>query len=82
MLQYYIISKWGINMTFISKCEGDTFKFASEFAKGLKGGAVVLLKGDLGAGKTTFTKGLAKALDEATSYDPRIQDVLSTKGSL
>jgi imidazoleglycerol-phosphate dehydratase len=27
-------------------------------------------------------KAFAKALDEATSYDPRIQDVLSTKGSL
>jgi imidazoleglycerol-phosphate dehydratase len=27
-------------------------------------------------------KSFAKALDEATGYDPRIQDVLSTKGSL
>lgn len=27
-------------------------------------------------------KALAKALDEATSFDPRITDVLSTKGSL
>lgn len=27
-------------------------------------------------------KAFAKALDEATSYDPRIHDVLSTKGSL
>ncbi|MCI7812361.1 MAG: imidazoleglycerol-phosphate dehydratase HisB [Lachnospiraceae bacterium] len=27
-------------------------------------------------------KAFAKALDEAVSYDPRIQDVLSTKGSL
>ena len=27
-------------------------------------------------------KAFAKALDEATSYDPRIKDVLSTKGSL
>ncbi len=27
-------------------------------------------------------KSFAKALDEATSYDPRIKDVLSTKGSL
>lgn len=27
-------------------------------------------------------KAFAKALDEAVSYDPRIQDVLSTKGAL
>jgi imidazoleglycerol-phosphate dehydratase len=27
-------------------------------------------------------KGFAKALDQATSYDPRIEGVLSTKGSL
>ena len=27
-------------------------------------------------------KSFAKALDAATSYDPRITDVLSTKGSL
>ena len=28
------------------------------------------------------SKALAKALDEATSMDPRITDVLSTKGAL
>ena len=27
-------------------------------------------------------KAFAKALDNATSYDPRVTDVLSTKGSL
>ena len=27
-------------------------------------------------------KSFARALDEAVSYDPRIKDVLSTKGSL
>ncbi|MFI3229738.1 MAG: tRNA (adenosine(37)-N6)-threonylcarbamoyltransferase complex ATPase subunit type 1 TsaE [Bacillota bacterium] len=39
-----------------------TFKIAAELASTLKGGEVILLNGDLGAGKTTFTKGLAKAL--------------------
>ena len=42
-------------------CE-ETEKFAEEWGKTLVGGAVVLLHGDLGAGKTHFVKGLARAL--------------------
>lgn len=49
-------------MEFISKSEKDTEKFAYDFAKTLKGDEIILLEGDLGAGKTTFTKSLAKAL--------------------
>lgn len=48
----------------------ETQKLAKKFAKMIKGGDVVLLNGDLGAGKTTFTKFVAKALgvkDEVTS---------------
>lgn len=55
---------------FISNCERDTISFAEEFSKTLSGGDVILLSGDLGAGKTTFVKGLAKGLkidDEVTS---------------
>ena len=40
----------------------DTQEFAKQFASGLKGGEVVTLNGDLGAGKTTFTQFLAKSL--------------------
>ena len=36
--------------------------FAAKYAKTLKGGEVLALTGDLGSGKTAFTKGLAKAL--------------------
>lgn len=48
----------------------ETYELAKRIADTLQGGEVILLNGDLGAGKTTFTKGLAKALgieDEVTS---------------
>lgn len=47
---------------FISHSAEETIRFAEELAKTLKAGDAVLYEGDLGAGKTTFTKGLAKAL--------------------
>ncbi|MFC1632517.1 tRNA (adenosine(37)-N6)-threonylcarbamoyltransferase complex ATPase subunit type 1 TsaE [Patescibacteria group bacterium] len=37
-------------------------KFTKEFSKTIKSGSVIALVGDLGAGKTTFTKYLAKEL--------------------
>ena len=40
----------------------ETKKIAINFAAELKGGEVVLLNGDLGAGKTTFTQFVFKAL--------------------
>lgn len=48
----------------------ETYALAKRIADTLQGGEVILLNGDLGSGKTTFTKGLAKALgieDEVTS---------------
>ena len=39
----------------------ETINLGQRFARGLKGGEVVLLIGDLGAGKTTFVKGVAAA---------------------
>ena len=49
-------------MKMISRSEKDTFALAADVAKTLRAGDVILLHGELGAGKTTFTKGLAKAL--------------------
>lgn len=40
----------------------ETKAIAAEFAVTLKGGELVLLIGDLGAGKTTFVQGLCAAL--------------------
>ena len=40
----------------------ETQKIAADFADTLKGGEVIAMYGDLGAGKTAFTQGLAKAL--------------------
>jgi len=48
----------------------ETELFAQDFAKMLVGGEVVLLGGDLGAGKTTFTKCVLRSLgvkDDVTS---------------
>lgn len=47
---------------FISGNVTDTFRFATEYSKTLKAGDVVLLNGEMGAGKTVFAKGVAKGL--------------------
>ena len=56
-------------MEFISKSEKNTQESAFEYAKTLAKGDVILLNGDLGAGKTAFTKGIAKyfGIDGVTS---------------
>lgn len=51
---------------FISKSYDETIKFAGEFAKTLKPGDIVLLDGDLGAGKTVFSKGVVSELSNNT----------------
>jgi len=45
-----------------TKSEKETFNFAKNFAAKFKGGEIIGLIGDLGAGKTIFAKGLAKGL--------------------
>lgn len=48
---------------YISKSVEDTYKIAKEISNNLNSGDIVLLKGDLGAGKTNFVKGIVKAFN-------------------
>ncbi|MFA5061871.1 MAG: tRNA (adenosine(37)-N6)-threonylcarbamoyltransferase complex ATPase subunit type 1 TsaE [Patescibacteria group bacterium] len=49
-------------MPMITNSEKETEKFGQDLSAKLKGGEVVLLSGELGAGKTTLIKGLARGL--------------------
>ena len=49
-------------MIYTSNSAEETFDIAAQFAKQLKTGDVVTLDGDLGAGKTAFTRGVAAGL--------------------
>ena len=49
-------------MQITTKSEKETINLAKKYAKKLKGGEIIGLVGDLGAGKTIFTKGLANGL--------------------
>lgn len=49
-------------MVKITKSREETIKFAEEYGKTLRDGDVLLLDGEMGAGKTVFTKGIALAL--------------------
>ena len=46
----------------MSRSEDETAAVARELAAGFHGGEVVLLTGELGAGKTAFVRGLARGL--------------------
>ena len=47
---------------YTSNSPEDTARIAAEIATQLRAGDIILYEGDMGAGKTTFTKGLAAAL--------------------
>lgn len=49
-------------MKYITNSNIETFELGKKIGESLKGGEVLLLDGDLGAGKTQFTKGIAKGL--------------------
>jgi tRNA threonylcarbamoyl adenosine modification protein YjeE len=55
-------------LNFYASNDEETRKIAKDFAKQLKPGDIVCMTGELGAGKTTFTKGIAEAFNSL--YEP------------
>lgn len=49
-------------MEYITKNSEETYALAKEFSKKLKSGDTVLLLGEMGVGKTVFTKGVCDGL--------------------
>ncbi len=50
-------------MVYVSNSPEETFKIAEDYAKTLQKNDVVLLDGEMGAGKTVFAKGVAAGLN-------------------
>ncbi|MDQ0202156.1 tRNA (adenosine(37)-N6)-threonylcarbamoyltransferase complex ATPase subunit type 1 TsaE [Neobacillus ginsengisoli] len=61
----------------------ETSQFAEKIAGFLQPGDLIALEGDLGAGKTTFTKGLARGLEiKKTVNSPTFTIIKEYKGRL
>lgn len=72
-----------MKLQMISKEEKDTLQIAETLANYLEEGMVLTLSGDLGVGKTTFTKGIAKGLQiEAGITSPTFTIVKEYEGRL
>ncbi len=57
-----VAQKDGLSKSVVTKSSIETEDQGREFGKSLKPGALVFLSGELGAGKTCFTKGIALGL--------------------
>jgi tRNA threonylcarbamoyladenosine biosynthesis protein TsaE len=56
-----------------SRSEAQTAEVAETLATGFRGGEVVLLSGELGAGKTAFVRGLARGLGTPRKWRPHLR---------
>ena len=57
--------------TLVTRSEEETFRLAEELASDFSGTEVVLLEGELGAGKTVFAKGLASGAGVRNVHEVR-----------
>lgn len=71
-----------VNNVLTSHSDEETQKIGEDFAKNLKLGDIVLLYGDLGFGKTTFTKGIARGLGITTRIISPTFTVVRTHGNI
>lgn len=72
-------------MTITVKSEAEMKQFGYNLGRLLKGGEVIELLGDVGAGKTTLTKGIARGLDvddDVQSPSFTISRVYDARGGL
>ena len=66
----------------ITKSEKETNKVAANFAKTCKKGDIVLLFGDLGAGKTVFSKGFVSAFSKSAVTSPTFTIINTYEGKI
>jgi len=77
------LGDWMKEFELTTSNDSDTSQFAERLAKYLQPGDVIALEGDLGAGKTTFTKGLAKGLEvKKTVNSPTFTIIKEYRGRL
>lgn len=69
-------------MKYISNSEHDTYNLGAKLAQELKKGDVIAFYGDLGAGKTAFTKGICSHFGIDDVHSPTFTIVNEYNGSL
>jgi tRNA threonylcarbamoyladenosine biosynthesis protein TsaE len=70
-------------MKYISNCEKDTYEIGKKLAENLNPGDVIAFYGDLGAGKTAFTKGVCAHFGIEDVHSPTftiVNEYKSAKG--
>lgn len=69
MSVFYNPSDFGNHSSFTTTSAEETTQLGRELAVKLRPGTIVLLRGDLGAGKTTLVKGIAEGFHAAAAED-------------
>ena len=69
-------------MKYTSNCEKDTYEIGKKLAENLKPGDVIAFYGDLGAGKTAFTKGVCSHFGIEDVHSPTFTIVNEYNGDV